>query len=408
MGASLLIVITFIYNRCSIYPPHKLAQAGAAAHDPRYDTLLAIAELLEARGHRVLAVPIDRPYQLNEYPRVVAAINRFGYYSPDHERRPDLFIKWFGARAERLEPWRSRFENVPTLVFENGVFKDSVIVDPKGLLGDSFYAASLEGRVQEGFDEGKCRAKLESMRSTSKRPQSPSIDIPEEIRGNYIFVPTQKFLDLSVTKYSSVSMPELLENVAKYCTLSSTPMVVKIHPHLEGVELGQQKAYVAKLQSTYKNIYLSHASITFLTQHALATATLNGGTLVDNFNSQTPVVSYARSLFSNSTALVYDTSVERGLTRLSSQHLPWSAARKLRQQQVVCWLHDMSLFSSKTPEANLETLQRHIDALLEGEVKELDILDQADSDTRLPKPEIDDKHLVEVIKRPAHTKLCLQ
>jgi len=68
----------------------------------------------------------------------------------------------------------------------------------------------------------------------------------------------------------------------------------------------------------------------------------------------------------------------------------------------------MSLFSSKTPEANLETLQRHIDALLEGEVKELDILDQADSDTRLPKPEIDEKHLVEVIKRPAHTKLCLQ
>ena len=124
----MLIVITFIYNRCSIYPPHKLAQAGAAAHDPRYDTLLAIAELLEARGHRVLAVPIDRPYQLNEYPRIVAAINRFGYYSPNHERRPDLFIKWFGARADRLEPWRSRFENVPTLVFENGVFKIKLVL----------------------------------------------------------------------------------------------------------------------------------------------------------------------------------------------------------------------------------------------------------------------------------------
>ena len=39
---------------------------------------------------------------------------------------------------------------------------------------------------------------------SSKRPQKSVCDFPREILGSYIFIPTQKFLDVSITKFSKV------------------------------------------------------------------------------------------------------------------------------------------------------------------------------------------------------------
>jgi hypothetical protein len=150
---------------------------------------------------------------------------------------------------------------------------------------------------------------------------------------------------------------QLLINATTFCKKRGLPLVVKIHPHLTGKPRAGQVLFVRELQRHYSKVYLSASSINFLAINALFTVTLNGGTLMDNFYTTTPVLTLARGFFS-------ETDVLRGLRRMVDFELPWSEHRKLRQRQVVCWYDRHSLKASNTGAQNVAVLQAHIDAIL--------------------------------------------
>ena len=110
---------------------------------------------------------------------------------------------------------------------------------------------------------------------SSKRPQPKLVDIPESIFTKYIFIPTQKMADVSLIRFSSISMAELLVEVTAFCVKFDIPLVVKIHPDLKGkrdwpeqMELIEGLKSSARRQTGKEVVFRSEASINFLTQHA--------------------------------------------------------------------------------------------------------------------------------------------
>ena len=278
------------------------------------------------------------------------------------------WFAYFADRGTRQNPLVRRLLEdaaVPRLWYENGMTKGSVTLDPKGFLADSFYVNSLNWRVQQGFDDAACRVHIQQhvQHDSSKRPQANIVDVPRAILGKYLFIPTQKWNDLSVLRYSRITYPELLAGTTSFCRAHNLSLVIKIHPHLRGEARAEQQRAIRQLRASYANVYKSSASINFLTAHALFTVTLNGGTLMDNFYTATPVLALARGFFSSTDALVSEESVERGLSRMLRRELPWSEMRRERQRQVVCWYDRMSLKATGTGAQNIRVIQSHLDAL---------------------------------------------
>ena len=237
---------------------------------------------------------------------------------------------------------------------------------PAGFLGHSYYVSSLNARVQRAFDDGACHAHIREhlRRDSSKRPQPKKIlDLPQKILSNYVFVPTQKFDDVSVQAYSRITFPQLLHNATSFCRERGLPLVIKIHPHLMGSSRATQEALISQLRVSHRLVFTSRASINFLSTHALFTMTLNGGSLIDSFYTQTPVLSLAHGFFQQTDALVSDDDAMRGMRRMVERELPWAEARKLRQRQIVCWYDRMALKVGNSARQNVAVLQAHIDAL---------------------------------------------
>ena len=234
----------------------------------------------------------------------------------------------------------------------------AVTLDPRGFLGDSYFVDSLNTRVQAEFDNEACSSHIRHhlQHDSSKRPQLTRLDISRSILGRYVLIPTQKFSDLSVQKFSNITYPEMLRAAARFCEERSMPLVIKVHPHLDGAERDEQIALIRVLQQAHTDIFESKSSINLLASHALFTVTLNGGTLMDNFYTSTPVLTLARGFFHN-------TDVVRGMSRLLREELPWPQKRKFRQKHIVCWYNRMSLKSYNSPARNVAILQEHIDAL---------------------------------------------
>ena len=137
------------------------------------------------------------------------------------------------------------------LLYENGMTRNAVTLDPKGFLGDSFYVSSLNRLVQQQqFDDDACTAHMEMalQQDSSKRPQPKLIDIPASIAARYVFIPTQKFTDVSVQRYSHISYPELLMAALHFCKERRLPLVIKIHPHVRDEERDVQEQLVEQMQ----------------------------------------------------------------------------------------------------------------------------------------------------------------
>ena len=127
-------------------------------------------------------------------------------------------------------------DKIPQIVYENGMMKNSVKVDPQGQLADPYYVDRLNGDVQRNWDAEADKTCTEFIRGlpendSSKRPQQLVSDIPKEA-GRFVFVPTQKFNDISVSKYSSVTYQEMLNKVTDVCKAQDLSLVIKIHSHL--------------------------------------------------------------------------------------------------------------------------------------------------------------------------------
>ena len=193
---------------------------------------------------------------------------------------------------------------------------------------------------------------------SSKRPQLAIDDVPPHILGRYIFVPTQKFADVSISKFSSFTYPELLQETANFCRRMRLPLVIKVHPHLEGNARAEQVRLIRLLNGSKGGaVYQSMASINFLMVHALFSVTLNGGTLMDNFYTETPVLTLARSLFQATDAVIRANGIREGLERMAMTR--WNQTNRLRQRQVVCWYKQNSLDVMKTTPENIAVLEAH-------------------------------------------------
>lgn len=372
--SQLVVLLVLINNQASI---------ANGNGDPRFTTLLAVCHELQRRDHVVLiagtsdgmkAVPRNAPFR------------GFDWISDEmiaHHGTPALVVHWMHyasqdgrwGRGEHRVVQRvamshsamSHFKfSVPDLVYENGMVEGSVTVDPRGLLGESFYVPTLNTRVQEGFDAVACARLLQHRlaRNESKRPQPSLVDIPLSISSRYVLIPTQKFNDYSVAHFSNVSFPALLRHAARFCAERGLPLVVKIHPHLVGVERAEQVQLIMQLKRAHPGIFISEASIIYLTIHARFTVTINGGTLIDNFLSQTPVLTLGESLFHKTDAVIYDVDTVRGMQRmLLAEASPWPEDRKLRQRQIVWWYERHSLNVRKSARENVAVMQAHLRAI---------------------------------------------
>ena len=298
----LAVLLILICNAGSI------SLEGKDQGDPRYTTLVAIGHELRRRGHIVFigaagafALPHYRTRQ-NINLRKAYALREFAWLSRHGVERcgkPNVSLHWVDYVHHLRQPQhRRRYKrpslsesmehplaidilkdvNRPHLVYENGMTKGAVTLDPQGLLGDSFFVESLNKRLQEQFDNASCSSYIRDYlhHGWSKRPQLAAVDIPQRALGHYVFIPTQKFHDVSLMRYSSHTYPELLWNATQFCKKHNFPMVVKIHPHLVGREREQQAQLISVLRMAHPDVMESKASINFLTHHARFTVTLNG------------------------------------------------------------------------------------------------------------------------------------
>ena len=375
---STTVLITFINNHNSI---------AKGTGDPRWKSLVSVAIELKRRGHRVVGRPVDAA-ACGDCDNFFTRFEYFMLYKEHiathwlrtplaEEGRPipDFLLEWYSFR-----PYPEKVSSVgylaavgglstPRLVYENGLIKGAVTVDPRGLLSDSAYVDVVNDLMQENYDDEKCRKHLSEhlLADSSKRPQlslqSNSSDIPPEIRTKYIFVPTQKSTDLSIRYFSPLPMSYVLDQTATFCWKHNLPMVVKVHPHLLSSEFAAQVGWVKTWQRRYKSIYLSEMSINFLTSNARFTVSLNMGQGIDNFYTQTPIIMIGQSMFQNSEATIHP-NISMGMRNLdavfeSMLKLEWGDLRQLRQRQAICWYRNMSLNEFKSGSDNVAVVQEH-------------------------------------------------
>jgi len=372
----LFIVIVLIYNPHAIVRFDQLADDGthnrtsslaAYASDPRLTVMEAVTEALRKRGHTVLLCPAKTDATTREAKRL-SEHTGFEPYAYHRSPRPDLVITWWAYR------WQKRIDvtrHPPVLQYENGFTRGDLLLDPGGLLGASAYVDSLNDLMRRGdggdaYDDAKCTRFLEDRIASgawSKRPQADVglIDVPADIVGRYIFVPTQHMKDRSISLFSNMSMFALLKRVAKVATEVDAPVVVKIHPHIDDEEKNAQRRFIdATLRGAIgANVVESVAAIGYLTANARLTVTLNGGTIMDNFYTQSPVVTAARSMFFKTDAVIFDPDPARGIARALATE--WDDVRKRAQRQAACWVARMSLNVDNAVDENLAVIQRHLD-----------------------------------------------
>ncbi len=395
-GGSLTVLFDVVFNNDAIAP---------GAGDPRMEVIVGMGRELRRRGHRVLLGGTNPSAELG-IAKIPTARRAFAEFDrPTDENGapfPDCALFWSNF-SPKNRPSKTNAYNIskaiwgtkgrgngrtPFLVYENGFTAGSVVVDPRGLLGDSFFVENLNEIVQKGYDAAACEKYIAQhlLHDSSKRPQQTGLDIPLSILGRFVFVPTQKFADISITKFSATTYPEMLTKAMVFCREHGFPLVVKIHPHLVGEERRMQAKLISKLdrdirisnklgeRHAYARVYESKSSINLLTKHALFTVTLNGGTLMDNFFTTSPVLTLARSLFQKTDAVIASSDMEEGLRKMRSlivtvdggasdahplPSLQWDETRRERQRQIVCWYERSSLNWNKSAAENLEVLENH-------------------------------------------------
>ena len=361
LRGQLSILLMMVYNPRSICRNGCSGQSRKLKGDPRLRVFREVAYELHKRGHHVYTTPTEAgdrrlPESVYHYKNTKARTN-YTRYDPTmvtNREQPhiDLAVLWSNADDYLHLPF-------PHLVYENGLTKGSIIVDPRGLLGDSFYTKSLEELCGSDYDDNSCRTATLHLQNTSKRPQVLIQDFPRSIISEYIFIATQKFEDVSVQKFSKIGYPELINRTVHCAQNRNIPVVIKIHPHLVGVEREEQATFIRSMQVFYPRVYESNSSIVHLTKNARFSVTLNGGTLFDNMVSETPVLSVARSMFMHTSAVCFDESLHRGLAKMLEIET-WPPSRQKKQRQIVCWYQKHSLSVFKTANENIEVLQWHM------------------------------------------------
>ena len=340
------ILIVFINNIKAISGVEK---------DIRYEILVSIAQVLKKRNFNIYIYPC------NKYCIITSEIlSQFNLYKK--KKTPiDFLICW----SPVLSKFRKHL-NCPYISYENGHLSNSVIIDPQGLLEKSKYVSTLNYLCELNYDKEKCQNYLDNYqkKNLSKRIQPNNIlDIPKNIYGKYIFIPTQFHKDISLIN-SKLKMMDCVKQVMKLCKIHKLPLVVKIHPHIKGNNKKYQEDFIDMLKKKYyKHIYVTKMSINTLMKNALFTVTLNGSTIMDNFINQTPILVLLKCLYSNTDAVIYDDNLKNGFTRMVNKE--YNIEKMLdKQRKIVWWYLQNNLSYLHSASKNISIIEKHFENIL--------------------------------------------
>ena len=340
------ILIIFIYN------PNALTSGGN--FDTRYDIFKKLAYYLKEKKHNIFISPCDDGTKIHKEELKNFPVINYNKYN----KKLDLIIGWNPGMVKRNT--RKLFPNIPIISYENGHMKDSVIIDPKGLIEESFYTNILNDECEREYDEEKCIKFINNSisQNTSKRPQPKEIDIPGEINNKYVFIPMQKINDISLKK-SKIGMIECVEKTSKFCHYKKIPLVIKIHPHVGGDEKKNQLQLVTRMKKKYKDIYLSSSSINYLMKNSRFTVTITSASIMDNFLNNTPVLVLSRCLYSSTQAVIYSEDIMKGLYKIFNREYDEELMFQ-KQKKLIWWYLKNNLFDSNSIETNYNNLFKHI------------------------------------------------
>ena len=159
-----------------------------------------------------------------------------------------------------------------------------------------------------------------------------------------------------------VTLPELLKETIRFGKAEGIPVVVKVD---EGAEQMQLAIALADEYDYRDGVHFSNSSMNVLTKEALFTVTINGDSIMDNFNTGTPVLTCGPSMWMETDGVLHDSNLARGLHAMAGllANAGWSDERVERQRQAVCWYESHSMNVGRTPEQNIAVLQAHLDAI---------------------------------------------
>lgn len=315
--------------------------------DHRYIIFKQIMVLWKEKGHIIY---IDKVKNVKIEPIVLKTYN---VYSDKVKDQIDLYI-CFGIYKEGVQRHKYYSErNVKCITYDHSWLPNSVLFERQKLFSDSYFHSILEEEINKDYNETEANKYITQLLkdNSSKRPQARKDNVPEEIKLKYVFIPFQKSNDISLLHYSKYGMFEFTSKIVDLCKDKNIPVVMKIHPHVNGKEKGLARQCYQKMQKKYNNCFLLDTSIYDLVRNARFTVCLNSGTLIDNFVTQTPVLSCARSMFDSVECMVYEENIEKGFERMINKDYRTAIIRE-NQKKIVYWLKNKLLYSHLGPIEN--------------------------------------------------------
>ena len=234
-----------------------------------------------------------------------------------HKDFIDYCITWQGIICKFDSPFYKEYQYfinkvIPFIMYEHGPLNGTLLFD-KEPLSNSIYVNNLQQIVQNNYNEFEYNSYKEYILKNrlSKRPQSNE-NIPFDIIGKYIFLPIQKIEDFTLLQYSEIGMIEYIKKVHSFCKEKKIPLLIKLHPH--AVRAHPTIINLCNnLKQSYNNIHICNGNIYNLCKNALFTATINSGSITDNFVVNSIVYSCGRNMFYKTDSLFYNENVEEGL-----------------------------------------------------------------------------------------------
>lgn len=315
--------------------------------DFRYQLFKQMMSIWKTNGHQIY---IDKVKNVKIEPKILQTYN---VYNNSLKDQIELYI-CFGIYKEGTE--RHKYytqKNVKCVTYDHSWLPNSVIFERQKLFSDSFFYNTLPENINEEYNEEKANEYITQLltQNSSKRPQSRKENIPETIKTKYVFIPFQKSNDISLINYSKYGMFEFTRKVVEFCKEKGIPVVMKIHPHVNGQERKKSKNCFNEMKKLHSECYLLDTSIYDLIRNSRFTACLNSGSLIDNFVTQTPVLSCAQSMFSQVECMVFDENINDGLEKMFNKNYRTKIIRE-NQKKIVYWLKNKLLYSYLTAEEN--------------------------------------------------------
>lgn len=335
------ILIGITRNPNSIHPekPHET--------DPRNDIFIGVLQTFLHRKYTMYVIPIH----LHTIPESLQSKCILFDFNK-HKEIIDCCIAWQGITNTSFGCFTKEYnyfldKNIPCLLYEHGPLYGSLLID-RQLLSDSIFVNELQNIIQDIYNETEYNIYKNSILSSgiSKRIQGNET-VPTELLGKYIFVPHQKITDFSVLDYSETGMIDFITAVFIFCKNKNIPMIIKLHPHAKNPDHQIIKKLYITFKTHYNNVYLINGNIYHLCKNALFTATINSGSMVDNFIVNSLVYSCGKSMYYKTDALYYNDNVEEGLkTMLSNIRNKTINTEKIydTQNKIVWWLKKHMLF----------------------------------------------------------------